>query len=60
MQLESSSHLKGTLLKTFVLVFPKIFKAAVFLKIAGNIFQTCVDITSRYLNDMSLLQTFSW
>ena len=33
-RLESSNHFKGTLLKIFILVFPEIFKAAVFLKIA--------------------------
>ena len=30
--------LKGTPLKTFILVFPESFKAAVFLKIAGKFF----------------------
>ena len=36
--LESSNYLKGTPLKTFIVVFPETFKAAVFLKIAGKFF----------------------
>ena len=32
-RLESSNYLKRILLKTFILVFPETFKAAVFLKI---------------------------
>ena len=34
--LESSNYLKGNLLKTFILVFPKTFKVAVFF--VGKIF----------------------
>ena len=35
-RLESSDYLKGSQLKTFILVFSETFKAAVFLKIAGK------------------------
>ena len=44
-RLESSNYLKGTLLETFILVFPETFKAAVFLEIAGNFFKIRVDST---------------
>ena len=33
-KLKSSNYLKGNLRKTYILVFPETFKAAVFLKIA--------------------------
>ena len=37
-RLESSNYLKGTLLKTFILVFLETFKAADFLKNAAKLF----------------------
>ena len=37
-RLESSNYWKGTMLKTFILVFPETFKATVILKITGDLF----------------------
>ena len=37
-RLESSNYLKGTLLQTFILVFPETLKEAVFLKITAKLF----------------------